>query len=154
MNYLIFKRQTEEDEIYMNLRDLIDKGKLSIIALQNDHYNAIVSRNKQQQCVPTWPRMASFDLWKSASQSSSLCPVCNSPDENSFVQCGLCKAWVHSDCMQMFYEKDALSAENNNENFWCKICTDKIIFYSAEALSSDRTERSYLLWFFFSQLCE
>ena len=87
-NYEIYyfqKTNTIENEIHMNLRDLIDNGKLSIIALQNDHYNAIISRNKQLQCVPTWPRMVSFDLWKSASHSSSLCHVCNSPDENSFV---------------------------------------------------------------------
>ena len=35
---------SKEDEIHMNLRELIDKGKCSIIALQNEHWNVIMSR--------------------------------------------------------------------------------------------------------------
>ena len=42
---------SKEDEIHMNLRDLIDKVKLSIISLQNDHYNGIISRKNYDRML-------------------------------------------------------------------------------------------------------
>ena len=119
---------SKEDELNMNLIELIEKWKWSIIAHYDDHCDDIISRKTQLQHAPTWPRIVSFDSWKLVSYSKSLCPACNYTHENSFVQFMLCESWVHLCWIQKFYDKDALSSSNKNDHFWCKICTDKINF--------------------------
>ena len=143
-----FPSTNNENKISINLKSMMKNGNLAIIVHQNDHYNAITSNEFRIDNVPTWPRIVPFNRWKLDASYDNLCPICSSSNENSFIQCDLCQCWAHKECMQLYYDIEALSEASNKDRFWCNICAAKINFYCKEHLQSDQTERSYLSWFF------
>ena len=87
-----------------------------------------------------WPKNIAFNRWELNEKKESLCSVCRKSNNDAFIQCDLCKCWIHEICMTNIYDPCSFQVKGNNNPFWCKVCIDKTKQFMRSSTS--------LNWFF------
>lgn len=149
---LSFKNESNNDNslVALNVSHLLSIGKLCLILHENNHYKAFILSDITisectQQRTP-WPTSVSLNHWKSSTCDTSLCPICKKSNDDTFIQCDLCKYWIHKYCMSDFYNTNTIT--DKDEHFLCKICIEKVNYRFETYYSSRQGDKHFVPWFF------
>ena len=110
------------------LSDFIESSQGCVVKFSGMHYEAIITKNKSNSANKSalpWPRSASLNIWNADYCRKSLCSVCSQSNSDSFIQCDLCKCWVHKLCMITIYDPLAFKSLQDSNPFWYKTCINK-----------------------------
>ena len=98
--------------------ELQNKG--CIIKHEGLHCESIIA-NESRASILQCPCSISFNRWLLSIRKKLTCFICNKCDNDGFIQCDLCKSWIHKICMTNIHDPSSFKGEKTTILF-CANC--------------------------------